>query len=116
MLEISRNYRLVFEGTALYGAEVVIRATSVGTLMKIRGELDIPEFVAIFSEHLVSWELTYDGEPVGIDPESILAKVERAHLSLIAEEWVKAAGGITAPLEPPSSPGELAELEMVAAL
>lgn len=109
---VARNYNLIFEGTAMYGAEMKIRHTPIRVTQLLRGSLKLPEFVGLLSEYLVSWNLEDEDGPIGTDVESIMNGVEESFLHLIAEEWTRAAVGISAPLSPPSTAAELEELPM----
>lgn len=109
---VARNYNLIFEGTAMHGAEMKIRHTPIRVTQLLRGSLKLPEFVDLLSEYLVSWNLEDEDGPIGTDVESIMNSVEESFLHLIAEEWTRAAVGISAPLPRPSTATELKELPM----
>lgn len=104
---LRREYVLEFTG-AMQGAEVRIKATSVGACVALReAGADISAIAELLSEHLVSWNLeSEDGEPLGMSASEIQAGLERVVIEAIAVEWFKAAMGITAPLDPPSTDGE----------
>lgn len=96
---MDRTYVLKFEG-AMEGAEVKIRATSVGTVLALRGASDPAVVAGLLSEYLESWNFDDEkGEPLGTSPEDILGGVEQPVLQHIAQEWYKAATGVTAPLD-----------------
>lgn len=110
--ELERRYVLEFEGTAMYGARIVLRGTSVGVGLKLGDMLPTEEWATLLCQHVIEWNLEVGGEPVKPTPEDVLAKVEKVYLDLIATEWRKAAAGITAPLARPSTDGELQDLPM----
>lgn len=109
---VARQYRLMFEGTAMNGAEIVLGNTSIATTQKLRTQIPLGEFADLLAGHLLEWNLEVDGVPIDIDAESILQNVNEVWLRVIAVEWLKAAVGLTAPLETPSTPEELQELPM----
>lgn len=100
---LNRTYRLVFEG-ALEGLEVSIRSTSVGTTRQLRDAT--PDLLAeMLADHVIDWNYEdEDGKPLPIAPASFLA-LEEPVLAAIIREWYRAAAGITAPLEQPSTSG-----------
>ena len=110
--DVGRTYVLEFEGTAMYGAVIKLRGTSIGVMLKLNDALDTEEWAALLCQHVIEWNLELDGEPIKPTVEDVLGKVERVHLQLIATEWRKAAGGITTPLPPPSTDGEMQDLPM----
>lgn len=102
--EVRREYVLQFEG-AMEGAEVRLRSTSIGTALKIRGsELEWEELLQTMADHLVSWNLMKDGVDLKPDLDGIKA-LEQVMVLAIVKEWMRATGGITAPLDPPSTGG-----------
>lgn len=108
---LNKSYTLKFEGD-MEGAEVKLRTTSVGTMLKLRnlhyGNPDeLYEAATLLADHVVGWNLDDEkGEPVALTAEAILAGVEEPVLSTIFVEWAKAAVGVTAPLDEPSTSGE----------
>lgn len=104
--QLGRTYVLLFEGSGIEGAEVKLRATSIGTVLRFRQKRSWDEMVQDLVDHLVSWNLEVEGVPLKPVVEDVLASVEEPVLTLIIEEWMKAARGVTAPLAPPSSDGE----------
>lgn len=111
---LDRRYVLEFEG-AMAGAEVVIKATSIGTVLKLReiNELDdLSELASLLADHIVEWNFEDEnGETLPITAEAILANVESVVLVRIAREWYKAATGVTAPLDSPTSLESTLEME-----
>ena len=107
---LDRSYRLKFEGTALEGAEVHLRNTSVATLLIVSERNNYEhsaELAEMLAAHVISWNLEdAAGEPVKLTADAILAAMESAVFDHIMTEWYRAARGITAPLEQPSSDGE----------
>lgn len=99
---LDRTYRLIFEG-ALDGAEVHIKATSVGTILELRNITEPKQIADLLAAHLIGWNLEdADGTPIPTTPEGILS-LEQVVLERIGQEWYKAATGVTAPLDAPNS-------------
>jgi len=95
---LDRSYALEFEG-ALAGAEVVIKGTTVATVLKIRDTDDLRELAELLAAHLIDWNFEDEkGDPVPMTVDGILT-LEQPILVRICREWLKAASGITAPLE-----------------
>lgn len=103
---LNRTYVLHFEG-AMAGAEIKLRSTSVATVMRLRQSTDVPEIVGMLAEHVVEWNLEDEkGEPLPITADAILNDLEESVVAAIVREWFKAAVGVTAPLDGPSTSGE----------
>lgn len=103
--KLGRTYKLVFEGD-MAGAEVVLKATSIATVMKVR-ESDAAELADLLAEHVISWNLeTAEGEPLPATGEAIREHMEEAVLAVIVRHWFKAAVGVSAPLDDGSTSGE----------
>lgn len=102
-----RTYVLHFEeGTYLEGAEIRIRSTPISVVDEL-DELKFSESVPLFLNYLESWNLEdADGEPVRLTEHAIREALELSVLKEIITEWIKAAIGVTAPLDPPSSNGQ----------
>jgi hypothetical protein len=110
---LDRTYVLEFEG-ALAGAEVAIKATSVGTVLKLRDVADAKEVAELLASHLIGWNLEdRDGNPIPTTAEGILDNVEEAILGRIAAEWYKAATGVTSPLDGPNSMESSLDMEVM---
>jgi hypothetical protein len=107
-----RTYRLLFEGSNLEGAEVIIRSTPIGVVRQLESSTSDQVSLSLFCEYAISWNLERDGEPVKLTVEDILDKVETVHAAKILQEWLRAARGVTAPLDPPSIDGESSEEEL----
>lgn len=101
--EMRRTFVLEFAGTDLDGAEVKLRSASIATIQELR-ECDIPRECEILAEHLVSWDLEMDGEPIPPTKDGVMS-LEVPAKNLILVEWIKATRGITAPLDHRSSDG-----------
>jgi hypothetical protein len=101
---LNRTYVLDFEGTALEGAVVKIRATSIAVMIQLR-EADSDDVLAgLLCEHVVEWNLDDEkGEPLAVTPDAVLGGLERPVLQKICVEWYRAAAGVTAPLDAPST-------------
>jgi hypothetical protein len=96
---LNRIYQLRWDDGDLAGLEIDIRSTSIGT-QALMGESDTPELAKILEAHIIRWN--YDGvEPTA---EGLLS-LEQAVFMEICRQWWRAARGITAPLELPSSDG-----------
>ncbi len=103
--KLNRTYNLVFEG-ALAGAEVRFKATPVAAVLRIQDANSAEELAALFEEYVIEWNLEdLEGAPLGVEAGSILASMDWPVMEKIALEWLKAAKGITAPLDGPSTSG-----------
>jgi hypothetical protein len=104
--QLGRVYDLRFGG-AMDGAEVKIRSTTVGRMLQLRQMIedeDVPGLVDMLTEHLIEWNLEDPaGDPVPMTVEGLLANLEEPVLGVILREWYKAATGVTAPLDGPST-------------
>jgi hypothetical protein len=104
---LKREYVLLFEGTALEGAEVTLKATPVAAFLRVRETNDALKLAEILCEYVVSWNLeTENGEPLLIDANSVIAELEASVMAAIIRAWMDAASGVTAPLDGPSISGE----------
>ena len=104
---LNRTYVLKFEGSALEGAEVKLRSTSVATAIEMRSSPDIERYVEMLIDHLIDWNLDGpDGEKLPFEKDAILGGLEESVLATILREWFKAAVGVTTPLDEPSTSGE----------
>jgi hypothetical protein len=102
---LNRTYSLQFTGS-MEGAEVKIRSTSVGDVLRLRATETDEATAAMLSDFLVSWNLEdEDGKPLPTTPEGVMS-LEPVVMAAIVREWYKAAVGITAPLDAPSSSGD----------
>jgi hypothetical protein len=119
--KLNRTYLLNFQDSDLEGAQIRLRATSVGTLMRINdlferaktGDVAYAErgINEILVEHIVEWNLEdADGEALEVSVDSILL-LEASFLSMITEQWMKAARGIPAPLEQKLNDGDTSKEE-----
>lgn len=101
-----RTYVLEFgAGTYLDGAEIRIRSTPIDVVEQLE-ELRYIDAIPLFLEYLEEWNLEdADGEPVKRTEEAVRAALELPVLKLIVAQWINAAVGVTAPLDPPSSDG-----------
>jgi hypothetical protein len=102
---LNRTYVLHFEG-AMAGAEIKLRSTNVATVMKLRESNDVAEIVGMLADHVVEWNLEDEkGEPLPFTADAILHELEESMVAAIVREWFKAAIGVTAPLDGPSTSG-----------
>lgn len=98
--EVGRTFVLDFgkEGeTDAYGAEVKVRSMSIATDMEW-AQADQRREAEIMAEHILSWNLQRDGEPVPITADGILS-LDRPMVQIIAVEWVRATRGLSAPFD-----------------
>lgn len=103
---IDRTYVLEFEG-ALEGLYVKIKSTPVSVMMRFQSNTTWDETAELLAEYVLEWNYeNEDGKPLPIEKEAIIAGMEVPVMVRIAREWAKAAGGITAPLDPPSTDGK----------
>lgn len=99
---INRTYVLEFE-EPLAGAEVRIRSTSIGTMLKLRNADTVEEVAALLADHLEDWNFEdAEGNTLPTTLEGI-HQLEAAVLVRIGREWYRAAAGVTAPLEDSTS-------------
>lgn len=101
-----RTYVLEFEdGSYLDGAEIRIRSTPISVVEQLE-TANYRDSLPLLLEYLDSWNLEdATGEPVKHTEEAVLAALEWPVLAMIVKEWWRAALGVTAPLDPPSSNG-----------
>jgi hypothetical protein len=103
---LGRTYSLQFQG-AMAGAEVKLRSANVATVLELRrliGDEDRAALVELLADNLLEWNLEdADGEPVPPNAAGILEHLEEVVLGVILREWYKAATGVTAPLDEPST-------------
>ncbi len=98
--EVGRTFVLDFgkEGeTDAYGAEVKVRSMSIATDLEW-WEADARREAEIMAEHIVSWNLERDGQPIPITADGILS-LDRPMVQIIAVEWVRATRGLSAPFD-----------------
>jgi hypothetical protein len=102
-----RTYLLKFEDSAMEGAEIRLRSTPISTLLRLGETVPYAELVELLCEYVLDWNLEDSkGEPLKVEVEAILDNIEEVMLTRIVREWYRAAKGITAPLDPPSTDGE----------
>lgn len=103
---INRTYVLEFEG-ALEGLYVKIKSTPISVLMRFQSNTTWDETAELLAEYVLEWNYEdEEGKPLAIEKEAILTGMEVPVMVRIAREWAKVAGGITAPLDRPSTDGE----------
>lgn len=111
---LDRTYVLQFEG-AMEGAYIKLRATPIGTVMKLRGgdSASNTELVELLAEYVLDWNFEdADGEPLPVTAEAMLAELEQVVIVKVITEWYKAAVGVTAPLDPPGADGTLTDVDI----
>ncbi len=107
-----RTYRLLFEDTNMEGAEVVIKATPVGVLRQLQSAENDNEYFELMEKYIISWNLDFNGEPIKIAADDMADKLETVYAVAIVGQWILAARGVTAPLDPPSRDGEMSAEEL----
>jgi hypothetical protein len=109
---LSRVYALRFEG-ALEGLEVDIKATSVGTVLEMRGAENDRAMAELLAAHILRWNYENEaGEPLEPTVDNLLA-LEAVVFARIVREWHRAASGVTSPLDPPSTDGEQSQEQSI---
>jgi hypothetical protein len=104
--EVSRVFKLEWPPTHfLYGALIRMRSAPLGLSMNINASMPWTELVAAMCEHVVEWDLEYEGVPIEIMPEEVMRRVDRPILVAVAKAWQDASAGVTAPLDPGSGDG-----------
>ena len=106
----SPGYRFKWpEGHELHGLEIRSTGLSVDELEEVaafRELRDAPEeerkkviapMVAMFADHLVEWNWTHGGEPVGTDEKSI-RRLDSRQLIPVIFTWMREVSSIPAPL------------------
>lgn len=124
-------FKLDFVGTDLEGLEVRMRAGKLGMMLdptnatQVNFDLENPtredveavrDRFAVVAAHLVSWNLTENGEPVPPTFEGMLDQ-EPAFIGRIFDAWQKAQVEVPAPLSRSSSsspPPDLSSIPMEA--
>lgn len=104
---LNRTYELRWEDGDLAGLEIDIRSTSIGTQARM-GDSDAPELAQILAEHIIRWNWD-DVKPTA---EGLLS-LEQAVFTEICRQWWRAARGVTAPLDLPSSDGMPSPVESI---
>jgi hypothetical protein len=110
--KVGRVFALDFSGTDVDGAIVRIRSASIGTLQEMMTTDDVEREAEIFADHLISWNLEYDGDAypdkagqqVPATGAGVLS-LEEPVRDLLVKEWWKATRGITVPLDHRSNGG-----------
>jgi len=105
--KVNRTYTLNFTGSDLEGAQIKLRAISVGTLMQIRdhikaaraGDIDGSENALnkMLVDHIVEWDLEDDeGKVLDITLENLM-RLQANFVALISEQWLLTAKGVPDP-------------------
>lgn len=101
---LNRTYVLDFDGTALAGLVVKLRSTPVSAALDVAAADTDAALAGLLAEYVTEWNYEDpDGAPVPLTVEGILSNLERPVLQRICKEWYKAAVGVTAPLDGPST-------------
>lgn len=104
--DVSRVFKLEWPETHfLHGALIKMRSAPLGLSLSIGASMPWQELVAAMCEHVVEWDLEYEGVPIEIMPEEVLKRVDRPVLVAIAKAWQDASAGVTAPLDSASGDG-----------
>lgn len=102
---LNRTYVLKFEG-AMEGAEIRIKSTPVSVVLQCMQQVPHAELAELMTQYIESWNLEdANGDVIKIEPESILQNLEEVVMRKILLEWMRAARGISAPLDDPSTSG-----------
>ncbi|MEU1445513.1 hypothetical protein [Streptomyces mirabilis] len=101
------------------GLEVKIRSLSMGQLIAVRngtayGDKEATEgMVELLAERLIDWNLEdEDGSPVPTTLEAMKGEDNDLILAIV-NQWTNAVGGVKAPLEEPSSSGEISQVASI---
>jgi hypothetical protein len=104
--EIRRELRLDLDETPLAGAQVSMRSCSSATFARLwDSEVTVDDQRALFAEHLVSWNLSVDGEDLPLTPAS-LAALDNGQWYGLLRAWGAAMTTVAAPLGQRSSGGD----------
>jgi len=105
--EISRQFTLDFTDTDWEGAIVTMRGAPISIVLEM-STCDLQREAELLAQHLVSWNLEMNGEPVPLPAtaEEVFARLEAPAKNLIIVEWMRASRGISAPLDRRSNGGE----------
>ncbi len=104
--KIGRVFELDFgtEGqTDAFGAVVKMRSASIATIREMR-ECDLDREAELIAEHVVEWNIENDDGPMPATAASVLA-FDEPFRDIVANEWLKASRGITAPFDRRSAGG-----------
>lgn len=104
--KLGRVYVLEFEGVPdMDGAVVRLRSPSIDTLDALL-EMNNREQWETMLKHLIDWNFEdAEGKPIPQTIEGVTQNMEPQVPIVIMRHWYRAARGITAPLENPSSAG-----------
>lgn len=101
---LNRTYALEFKGD-LEGFEVKLRSTSIAVVFEVQQAVELKRLAELLAEHIVSWNYEdAEGKPLEPTVDNLLG-LEEVVLVAIAREWVRAARGVTAPLDDGSTSG-----------
>jgi hypothetical protein len=113
-----KKYRMTFEGTVLDGLVATVNSVPVGTMLQIaemaadgaeftpEGLKTLGSLFELLADSLVEWNLQDDdGTPI---PPTIdgVRTLDMDEALLLIREWMKAAAGVSSPLEPSLNGGE----------
>lgn len=120
-------YKLRFEDPDLQGLVVKVESAPVGAIMcatELAGLQDLDfsdrmslsaeelttlgkliELFEMFADALIEWNLTKKGEPVPATLEGI-KRQDTGLIMYIIHQWANASGGVSDPLEKPSTSGQ----------
>lgn len=119
-------YDLPFEGTALEGLKITVRAMTMEQRMRVFFDLGVTkedsvevarakqdERYALFIGHIVSWNIEDEnGEPVPVTIEDLFRVAEPEQVGTITGIWSSGRTSVPAPLEPASPATSLSEIPM----
>jgi hypothetical protein len=110
---LNRTYVLQFEGV-LDGLEVKIKSTPIAVTLELQGEVNYERLCELFAEYVTEWNYEdEEGKVVPLTSEGIHANLEHVVLQKIVQQWIRAARGVTAPLDPPSIDGTQSLEELI---
>ncbi len=106
--EIKRTFTLDFSETEWSGAIVKMGPLSIKELQELLSG-DFETEAKLFIDHLISWDLEFDGVPVPQTVDGFYSLEEPAR-DLVTKEWLRATRGISAPLDRRSKDGKPSEV------
>lgn len=114
-----KTYVLEFEDPDLDGLEVTVRGLTTGQILDIEtaredgGEDAIRELLELLASQLVEWNVEDDdGRPVAANLDGIRAQDIAFNMAII-DAWQNAVTGVPAPLDEPSTDGELSPVASI---
>lgn len=113
----AKLYELVFDGPddgEMKGFECKVRGVTMGAYLELarkREESSVDTTMDLIEDlagNLVAWNLEYDdGTPVPVSKEAVLSE-DSDFVTKIFDRWMRAIGGVEAPLDSGSNSGDRA--------